>query len=225
MNYFAALLASAGLLVTQGSVTAQPSVAVVPVSPPATVSTLTPTGAGPLTTVSASYGTLALAGPSTGSNTTAVGGGSSTGSASGGGTGTSGGSSPPLSSSGARQMIDLINQARVAAGLKPYTVNATLMQLAAERAKALAVDGVFTDDLPGLGWPVQQEQAAGINASGMGAENIAEASTVAQAFELLMASPPHKSNILNPYETQIGVGVYPLPNGVAISELFIGPNL
>jgi uncharacterized protein YkwD len=122
-------------------------------------------------------------------------------------------------------MIALINQARAAHGLAPYTVNATLMTLAQERAQVLATSGQFTDDLPGLGWPFQQEVAAGIDAQGMGAENIAEASTVAQAFQLLMASPPHASNILNPYETQIGVGVYPLSNGVAVSELFIGPSL
>ena len=120
-------------------------------------------------------------------------------------------------------MINLINQARQQAGLKPYTINNTLMQLAGERAVALA-NGPFTSDMAGYGWPVQMEQAAGIQAQGMGAENIAEAGSVSQAFAMLMASPPHRSNILNPYETQIGVGVAPWGSGVAISELFIGPN-
>lgn len=124
----------------------------------------------------------------------------------------------------AYQMIALINQARVTQNLAPYTVNPTLMKIAEERATALANGGVFTHDLPGLGLPLQMEQAAGINASGMGAENIAEASTVSQAFQMLMASREHRSNILNPYETQIGVGVASLPNGLAISELFVGPN-
>ncbi len=121
-------------------------------------------------------------------------------------------------------MISLINNARKADGLAPYTVNTTLMQLAQERAEALAT-GPFTSDLPEYGWPVQMEQAAGIQAQGMGAENIAEAENVSQAFTLLMASAPHKENILNPNETQIGVGVAPWGQGVAISELFIGPSL
>ncbi|PSR20062.1 MAG: CAP domain-containing protein [Sulfobacillus acidophilus] len=142
-------------------------------------------------------------------------------------------SEPPPSASGnagstlsseANEMINLINQARVQAGLAPYTVNATLMTLAQERALALAT-GPFTSDLPQYGWPIQMEDAAGIEGQGMGAENIVEAASVSQAFSLLMGSAPHKANILNPDETQIGVGVAPWGMGVAISELFIGPNI
>ncbi len=124
----------------------------------------------------------------------------------------------------ASEMVGLINQARTAAGLPPYQVNPTLTAIAMRRAEALASTGDFTHDLPQLGYPLAMEQAAGIRAWGMGAENIAEAATVGQAFWLLMASPEHRSNIVNPYETQVGVGVAQLPNGVAISELFIGPN-
>lgn len=123
----------------------------------------------------------------------------------------------------ARQMIHLINQARIRHGLQPYTVNPQLTTLAQERAKALVTEG-FTSDLPGYGWPAQMEQKAGIRAQGLGAENIALAANVSQAFQMLMASPPHRQNILNPYETQIGVGVAPDGNGIAVSELFIGPN-
>ena len=81
-----------------------------------------------------------------------------------------------------------------------------------------------SDDIRGSEWPIKREDAADLQAQGMGAENIAIAGSVSQAFSLLMASPPHRSNILNPYETQIGVGVVPTGSGYAISELFIGPN-
>ncbi|AEJ41083.1 hypothetical protein TPY_2925 [Sulfobacillus acidophilus TPY] len=133
--------------------------------------------------------------------------------------------SPVLSPSEATTMILLINQARRQQGLLPYTINPTLMALAQKRAQMIAQTGDFTSDLPQYGWPVQMEQQAGISAESMGAENIAEAGNVQQAFFMLMASPPHQANILSPYMTQIGVGVAPLPNGVAISELFTGPNL
>jgi len=133
--------------------------------------------------------------------------------------------SPVLSPSAATTMIALINQARQQQGLLPYTINPTLMALAQKRAQMIAETGDFTSDLPPYGWPVQMEQQAGITAQSMGAENIAEAGNVQQAFLMLMASPPHQANILSPYMTQIGVGVAPLPNGVAISELFTGPNL
>ncbi len=121
------------------------------------------------------------------------------------------------------EMIALINQARTQAGLKPLVVNSALMRLAGERASALA-NGPFTSDLAQYGWPAQMEQAAGIQALGLGAENVAEASSVAQAFALLMASPPHRANMLDRYDTQIGVGIAPWGAGVAISELFIGPS-
>lgn len=207
------------------------------VSPIATGSpTTTPSGGNAKTsTTSTSQGSTATTSSSSrsgswqsGSTRSTVGTPQSTSSGAAGGASTipsitGSGSVVSSSSNSASQMIALINQARRQAGLTPYTVNTTLMTLAQERAVALA-NGPFTSDLSGYGWPVQMEQAAGVHAQGMGAENIAEASSVSQAFQLLMASPPHKSNILNPYETQIGVGVAPWGSGVAISELFIGPN-
>jgi uncharacterized protein YkwD len=122
-------------------------------------------------------------------------------------------------------MILLVNQARLQAGLSPYAVDPVLMRLAQKRAQALAQSGVFTHDLPGLGLPLAMEEAAGMHAWGMGAENLAEAANVSMAFLLLMASPLHRANLLSPTETRIGVGVAPIPGGVAICQLFAGPNL
>lgn len=213
MNYFTALLLAAGLPVTAALPTA-------PVTPPASISSAV-SNVPQTTTVSAAYQTMAAqtqAAPSI-SASHAASAPASTPAV------TALGSSPVTSSSGqATQMIDLINQARGQAGLAPYSVSPQLMNLAQERAQALA-NGPFTSDMAPYGWPVQMEQAAGLDAQGMGAENIAEAGSVSQAFALLMASPPHRSNILNPDETQIGVGVVPWGSGVAISELFMGPNL
>lgn len=133
------------------------------------------------------------------------------------------GAHPATVASAVRQMVSDINAARARYGLPADQVNPTLTRIAQARAEALVADGVFTSNLPGLGLPLTLEQAAGLHATGMGAENIAEAATVAQAFQLLMASPAHRSNILNPYETQVGVGIAALPNGVAVSQLFMGP--
>lgn len=239
MNYFTALLVAAGLPVMMGAAPA----AIAPV-PTATVL--------PVSTVNQVYETIALvnhassskvvtvsqpaapssppsvtpgapSGSSSSGNSTPSSGNSGSGPSSTGPAGNSGSGPSGVVSGGAQQMISLINQARQQNHLKPYTVNATLMNLAQERAAALA-NGPFTSDMAGYGWPIQMEQAAGIQAQGMGAENIAEAGTVSQAFGMLMASPAHRSNILNPYETQIGVGVVPDGSGVAISELFVGPN-
>ncbi len=244
MNYFTALLVAAGLPVTMGAAPA----AVTPVPSAPSIQTAARL---PVATVNEVYQTIALVNQGASSGTVTVSqptpqptppsapptvtpsapSGSSSSSSSAPSTGSTGSGSGSAASSGstttasnsAMQMINLINQARQQAGLKPYTINPTLMQLAQERAVTLA-NGPFTSDMAGYGWPVQMEQAAGIQAQGMGAENIAEAGSVSQAFAMLMASPPHRSNILNPYETQIGVGVAPWGSGVAISELFIGPN-
>lgn len=216
MNYFASLLLTAGLLGTPhwGTQHATAPVTATTVS----VSSWTTPG---VATVSQAYRVIMNDQPVP--NTTPVSSAPSQPSSTAGATGTVVGQSATSGPAG-DTLIQLINQARTQHGLVPYTVNTTLMHLAQIRAQALATDGVFTSDLPQLGWPIQMEQAAGISAQGMGAENIAEASSLTAAFPLLMASPPHRSNILNPYETQVGVGVAQLSNGVAVSELFIGPN-
>lgn len=252
MNYFTALLVAAGLPVTMGAapaaitpVPSAPSIQTAARLPVATVNQVYQTIA--LVNQGASSGTVTVSQPAPQpapqptpqptppsappTVTPSAPSGSSSSSSSAPSTGSTGSGSGSAATSGstttasnsAMQMINLINQARQQAGLKPYTINPTLMQLAQERAVTLA-NGPFTSDMAGYGWPVQMEQAAGIQAQGMGAENIAEAGSVSQAFAMLMASPPHRSNILNPYETQIGVGVAPWGSGVAISELFIGPN-
>ena len=216
MNYFTALLLAAGLPVTAALPAAS-------IAPPASISSAVSnvpqtmpasSSMASIATVSSAYQTMAAQSQSALST-----GASQAFSQSA--------SAPVVTASNSgqgTQMIALINQARGQAGLAPYSVNAQLMNLAQERAQALA-NGPFTSDMAPYGWPVQMEQAAGLDAQGMGAENIAEAGSVSQAFALLMASPPHRSNILNPDETQIGVGVVPWGSGVAISELFMGHNL
>ncbi|MCY0878423.1 MAG: CAP domain-containing protein [Firmicutes bacterium] len=221
MNYFTALLLAAGL-----PVTAVPA-ASVPTPATATTQAVAVTTL-PVASVEDAYATMlaqslgaATATPANSPNTATA--ASPTSSAASSAVMPAGSDGQTMAQL-AEEMIQLINTARIQNGLAPYAVNNTLMTLAQERAQALA-NGPFTSDLPQYGWPIQMELAAGINAEGMGAENIAEAESVQQAFQLLMADPTHRANILNPYETQIGVGVAPWGTGVAISELFIGPNL
>jgi uncharacterized protein YkwD len=44
-------------------------------------------------------------------------------------------------------------------------------------------------------------------------ENLAMAPSVRQAQDLLMASPPHRENILKPEYDRVGIGVVVAPNG------------
>lgn len=123
-------------------------------------------------------------------------------------------------------MLTLLNQARTQAGMNPLTVNPQLAALAQKRAQAMITDGYFSEDSPVYGWPIQMEQAAGIQAQSLGAENIAEAPSITMASLLLMASPPHRANILTSYFTQVGIGAaYAPTTGWVVSELFAGPSL
>jgi len=125
----------------------------------------------------------------------------------------------------AQQMLSLINQARVSGGQAAMTNSSDLAQLAQERADAMITDGYFSEDSPVYGLPIQMETAAGIDDESMGAENIAEAPTIAEAFALLMASPPHEANIMAAYFTQAGIGAaYSPTTGWVVSELFAGPT-
>ena len=146
--------------------------------------------------------------------------GSSAGSAVSGGSGTIAGD--------IQSLLALTNQDRIRHGLPPFTVNSQLIVLAQERAAAMANDGYYAEDSPVYGWPFQMEQKAGIRAVWMGAENIDQASSPAMANAALMSSLPHRANILDPRETQIGIGIARLPSMpgyMVVSELFLGPSL
>lgn len=122
-------------------------------------------------------------------------------------------------------MINLMNAAREKAGAGALQANATLQALALKKADDIVKLGYWSDTSPDLGTPLQMEQAAGFEAESMGAENIAEAANVSQAFALLEASPPHLANIMDTAFTQVGVAVIPITGGVLVEELFSGPSL
>jgi uncharacterized protein YkwD len=80
----------------------------------------------------------------------------------------------------------------------------------------------FGHTSPTYGTPLQMVRNAGISARVMGAENIARASSVVRAHELLMNSEGHRANLLNPLHDTIGIGVVSTPNGVYVTQLFLG---
>ena len=53
-------------------------------------------------------------------------------------------------------------------------------------------------------------------------ENVAYASTVAQAMQALEASAPHRANILNPAFTSVAIGVVERDGRVWVTEVFVG---
>jgi uncharacterized protein YkwD len=118
----------------------------------------------------------------------------------------------------------MIDGARQQAGLGQLQDNPLLDQLALAKAQDMVTYGYVYHYSPRLGWPYQQEVAAGFYADPMGAENIAEAGTIERAFIDLMSDPGHKANILDASFTQTGVAIVQIPYGVLVEELFAGPS-
>jgi uncharacterized protein YkwD len=106
-------------------------------------------------------------------------------------------------------IVDLVNQSREQNGLAPLQVNSSLVEAAQIQSTDMAELGQFDHELPGAALPTPQSRAqyVGYNWSALG-ENIAfnypDANSVMAA---LLASPDHRTTILNADFTQIGVGI------------------
>lgn len=117
-----------------------------------------------------------------------------------------------------RQMLDLINQERAAAGLNPVTLELRLNSSAEVHSQWMLDRDVFSHTGAGGSSPGDRMADAGFVFSGnwIWAENIAWqsergapglADDVIDLHTGLMNSPSHRANILNPDVTVIGIGI------------------
>ena len=153
-----------------------------------------------------------------------------------------------------QRMLELINQERAANNIAPVAANATLAAIGegapyngcgfpvSGRAVDMGQRAYFSHTIAGCGQGVSQMlTASGLVYSGMG-ENIAYASALTDPLtaatnlhSVLMASPGHRANILNPAFTNVGIGSwhtapgqtwsgggYPLGNVYITAEIFTG---
>jgi len=121
-----------------------------------------------------------------------------------------------------QQLYSLINQERARAGLAPLRLDPVLTRLAEMKSQDMVALNYFSHYSPTYGYPYTMEYRAGVRARYMGAENIAASATAQAAHALLMASPGHRRNILDPRFTDVGIGVVPGRWGLVITQLFIG---
>lgn len=117
-------------------------------------------------------------------------------------------------------MMNLINQEREKNGLKPLIGMPELHNLARTKSIDMVENDYFSHNSPTLGSFASMIYKAGIPFRSAG-ENLAMARNVNHAFALLMASPQHKANMLNPNFTHIGVGIVPNKYGIVVTQLFI----
>lgn len=162
----------------------------------------------------------------TGTSSLTTGGSPSSGAGASSAAAPSTGSSAPVNqTSQAEAFLSLVNQARQQAGLGSLADSPVLDQLALAKAQDMLTYDYVAHYSPRLGWPTDQENAAGFEAQSMGAENIAEAGSIQRAMIDLMSDAGHKANLLYPAFTQTGIAVLPVTGGVLVEELFAGPSL
>jgi len=107
-----------------------------------------------------------------------------------------------------RELLDLANQARALAGVPPLHLDEGLTQAARVHAAEMAAQGQLSHQFPG---EASLAQRLGTNSSlhlDRAGENVSLASTVDQAQQSLMQSPPHRENLMNPAYNVAGFGVF-----------------
>ena len=104
------------------------------------------------------------------------------------------------------RMLELVNQERMAAGLKPLAPDAELTEVARRHSADMFARGYFAHDTPEGRDPFDRMRAANVRFVTAG-ENLALAPTVQVAHRGLMNSPGHRANILYPQFGRVGIGI------------------
>ncbi len=91
-------------------------------------------------------------------------------------------------------------------GLPPLAWDPALVAVAREHSRELAAEGRIAHVSERTGSVADRLQAAGYRARSA-SENLAQATTVRDAHDALMRSPGHRAAILDPYMTDVGIGL------------------
>ena len=105
-----------------------------------------------------------------------------------------------------KRMLDLVNQERAAAGLRPLAPDPELTEVARQHSTDMFARGYFAHDTPEGLSPFDRMRAANVRFLTAG-ENLALAPTLPVAHNGLMHSPGHRENILRPQFGRVGIGI------------------
>ncbi len=105
-----------------------------------------------------------------------------------------------------KQMLDLVNQERRAAGLNPLAPDPELTEVARRHSADMFARGYFAHDTPEGLTPFDRMRASNVRFITAG-ENLALAPTLSVAHTGLMNSPGHRENILRPEFGRVGIGI------------------
>jgi uncharacterized protein YkwD len=105
-----------------------------------------------------------------------------------------------------KQMLDLVNRERQAAGLQPLAPDPEQTEVARRHSADMFARGYFAHDTPEGLTPFDRMRAANVRFITAG-ENLALAPTISVAHTGLMNSPGHRANILRREFGRVGIGV------------------
>lgn len=139
---------------------------------------------------------------------------------------TSGGTSSDVSNltmtADEETIFNLVNEARVNAGLSKLSVDKELLRVARIKSQDMVDSNYFSHNSPTYGTPFQMIKNFGISYKSAG-ENIAGNSSVEAAFRAWMNSSGHKANILGNSFTHTGIGIVNSPKyGKIFTQMFVG---
>ena len=103
-------------------------------------------------------------------------------------------------------MVNMVNQERIKAGLKPLQVDMRLVQSARVKSQDMITNNYFSHVSPVYGNFTSLIRKYAPDYIYIG-ENIAGNRTVEAAQSAFMNSTGHRKNILNPNYTHIGIGI------------------
>ncbi len=104
------------------------------------------------------------------------------------------------------RMLELVNQERMATGLKPLALDPELTKVARQHSADMFERGYFAHDTPEGRDPFDRMREANVRFVTAG-ENLALAPTVPVAHRGLMNSPGHRANIMHPQFGRVGIGI------------------
>ncbi|HVU00990.1 MAG TPA: CAP domain-containing protein [Polyangiaceae bacterium] len=122
-------------------------------------------------------------------------------------------------------LLSLTNETRREAGVSLLAPDPILDRVAEAHSADMAEHGFFGHQSPTTGMVDDRARAAGLRLGLLG-ENVAKAPSIAEAHALLLASPGHRDNIVNPRFSHVGLGVVlehaSAPTVWAVTEVFAG---
>ena len=119
----------------------------------------------------------------------------------------------------AREVFELLNRARVSAGVDPLAWSDGLADVAGHHGFEMYQEGYFSHMSPTTGTVADRMVAAGIPYLIVG-ENLALSPTPESVHDGLMASPGHRQNMLDDRFTRVGISAVEGPLGVMVVQVF-----